>query len=220
VERRDPVLIDRATEETAMPTGYTSALYEGQEQSFAEFAMNCARAFGPLVELRDAPDAQIPERFEPSNYARGSFEEARARYAELFHRSRSEWVEVQNADLAQHNAMVRDARRQARERRSRYQGMLHQVRQWQPPTEEHVALRDFMVEQLERSIDVDCSTTFLDLRKPVQVDRYAEQATERAWQHCLRAEKAWHEEQRRAEQRTEWVRSLRRSLPASEEVRS
>src|SRR5688572_14375055 len=51
-----------------MPTGYTSTLME-KGQSFPEFTMLCARAFGALIEMRDESlDATIPEKFEPSDY--------------------------------------------------------------------------------------------------------------------------------------------------------
>lgn len=39
-----------------MPTGYTSKLYEGEEQTFEEFLLTCARAFSH-IELRDNPPA-------------------------------------------------------------------------------------------------------------------------------------------------------------------
>lgn len=48
-----------------MPTGYTADVQSGKVTDFAEYAMNCARAFGALVLMRDDPsDADIPERFE------------------------------------------------------------------------------------------------------------------------------------------------------------
>ena len=51
-----------------MPTGYTATLME-KGQTFQEFIMGCARAFGALIEMRDSPnDAPIPDKFEPSDY--------------------------------------------------------------------------------------------------------------------------------------------------------
>ena len=34
-----------------MPTGYTAALYEGKNQTFKEFATQCARAFGACIDM-------------------------------------------------------------------------------------------------------------------------------------------------------------------------
>lgn len=51
-----------------MPTGYTADIKDGI--TFKTFVMNCARAFGACVELRDEPGGgeKIPESFQPSNY--------------------------------------------------------------------------------------------------------------------------------------------------------
>ena len=34
--------------------------------------------------------------------------------------------------------------------------MLEKIKKWQPPTSEHVNLRDFMIRQVQESIDSDC----------------------------------------------------------------
>ena len=50
-----------------MPTGYTAEVQKGI--SFDKYALNCARAFGALVSMRDEPsDKEIPEKLEPSDY--------------------------------------------------------------------------------------------------------------------------------------------------------
>lgn len=60
-----------------MPTGYTADLYDGKDVSFEGFALNCARAFGALVSLRDEPDAEIPDEFKVDEYYVKKFEEAK-----------------------------------------------------------------------------------------------------------------------------------------------
>ncbi len=59
-----------------MPTGYTAAVQNGTVTRFADFAMNCARAFGALVELRDEMDAPIPDTFKPSTHHSESLKKA------------------------------------------------------------------------------------------------------------------------------------------------
>ena len=61
-----------------MPTGYTAKIADGQ--TFEEFILSCARAFGALVEMRDEPaDAPIPEEFKPSAYHTTQIGVARAK---------------------------------------------------------------------------------------------------------------------------------------------
>jgi hypothetical protein len=63
-----------------MPTGYTAAVADGTITEFPDFAMQCARAFGTLVLMRDEPqDAAIPEKFEPAGRDKGAM---------LFHESK------------------------------------------------------------------------------------------------------------------------------------
>jgi len=66
-----------------MPTGYTATLME-KNQTFPEFIMGCARAFGALIMMRDDPnDATIPDKFEPSDYHAKGIIKAREKLAKL-----------------------------------------------------------------------------------------------------------------------------------------
>ena len=65
-----------------MPTGYTADVMDGKVTDFKLFAMQCARAFGALVIMRDEPlNAEIPDEFSPSNYHFQELEQARERLA-------------------------------------------------------------------------------------------------------------------------------------------
>lgn len=49
-----------------MPTGYTAAVCDGKITEFPAFALQCARAFGALITMRDdAMNAPIPEEIKP-----------------------------------------------------------------------------------------------------------------------------------------------------------
>jgi hypothetical protein len=197
-----------------MPTGYTAALYEGKDQTFADFTMNCARAFGALVELRDEPNARIPEAFEPAEYGKRRAAESRAKLREFEDRSSEEWAEAQRREVAEHNAYVSDRIASTSQMRARYEGMLADVRGWRPHTEEHVGLRDFMLQQLEESIRFDCGTSHLKRQQEKPVEEYAEAALRRARDDVQRDEQSWQEEQDRAAGRTAWVQALRASVAA------
>ena len=195
-----------------MPTGYTHTLYEGGQQTFPEFALNCARNFGALIELRDSPEAEIPERFEPSSYHREKLEESE--------NNLRRWQEMSDdkvaADLRQTQEAAFAARkkiiRTAEERQVRYEEMLDEVETWTPPTSEHQGLKDFMTQQLTESIRYDCSTTYLPEPPPDDVEGWRQDRLDHA-----RKEVAYHAEQyqrecERAEERTSWVQALMESL--------
>lgn len=198
-----------------MPSGYTETLYKGEDQTFEQFAMQCARAFGALIELRDEPHAEIPEKFEASQYERKWLDKAIALVFELRERSDDEWAAAQDAEIEEHNEHVRKAIALAGERRVRYELMLARVRSWRPPTEEHKGLQEFMVKQLEESIAFDCSTRYLEEQSRLPVTEYALRKQDEATRELDRAEQAWDEANERAAGRTAWVQALRNSLGGS-----
>lgn len=60
-----------------MPTGYTVEVTDGTVTELRPFIMKLARGMGALVTMRDHPmDAEIPEKFEPSDYHKVKLAEA------------------------------------------------------------------------------------------------------------------------------------------------
>ena len=195
-----------------MPTGYTSDLYDGKPQTFAEFVMQCAREMGAMITMRDESLSKpIPERFEPSSYHERELERAQARLEEVTAMS----PEEANSEAAQdfHDALAgwEEGNADRKARQDRYEAMLAQVEAWVPPTTDHDGLKKFMRAQLEESIRFDCG---YQRDAPVE-----ESGSEWREHHIAQAKKdiAYHaaeqlKERRRAEERTEWVRYLRESL--------
>jgi hypothetical protein len=62
-------------------TGYVHHMVE-KNQTFPQFAMSCARAFGALIEMRDeGMDAKIPDEIKPEPYHKKAAAEARKELA-------------------------------------------------------------------------------------------------------------------------------------------
>lgn len=196
-----------------MPTVYTAEIADGI--GFERFVMCCARAMGALIQMRDAPiDAQIPDRFEPSDYHMSKLEEANSELARLIAMSDEDAdAEAQEAFLTDSEANAK-AIAQSREMHGKYESMMAQVQAWVPPTPEHEGFKRFMTEQLTQSIRFDCNEDYYQGRQP-------KQKTGKQW----RAEKIadaqesvdYHtrehaEEVRRTALRNEWIDALRKSL--------
>ena len=133
-----------------MPTGYTSALYDGPVD-FKKFALRCATAFFHDMH-------ELPEEISPPTF-----------YLEKIEELRAELVEVQSWDEAAADRQAHQTHREAyqqwlddeekvRMRSLRYRLMLAQVSDWQPPTPEHEPLKQLMVDQLQQSLDFDCGS--------------------------------------------------------------
>lgn len=203
-----------------MPTGYTAPIEEDPDYQFEQYVWRCARAFGALVLMRDDPmGASVPERFEPSPFYRDKLKEATARLSELLGTTLEQAAVLSAAEHESECAWRRKERERTMERIARYSAMRESVKAWQPPSKDHVELKLFMLQQLS------VGAKFLNpdseyLRDPEQqtpeawladaiagarrnVERYAEEAAK---------------EDARTEERNNWVRLLRESVPQPEKV--
>lgn len=204
-----------------MPTGYTAAIKDGI--SFEEYAWGCARAFGALVMMRDEPgDAQIPERFEPSDYSTKALAEAEARLtrAKLLTPEQAE-IEAKaafDAETLRHVQVLADRL----ELRNKYNAMLTRVAQWQPPTDEHVKFKGFMVSQIRESIGFDCDEKYYRDHPPVRLSgkEWLEAEIAEAAREIAYHSKSYGEEVERTEKRNNWISALRRSLSTPSAERS
>lgn len=196
-----------------MPTGYTAKLME-KGQSFPEFVMTCARSFGALITMRDDPmDAEIPEKFEPSPYYKNALADAHAEFARL--RDMSPEEQLAYGEKAKADTIAKEIEWLARdtEENVRLQMMEARVKEWEPPTPEHVELKNFMLQQLDISKrDTGYIKRYLaeaQAKEPMQYYRDALAKAERSIKYHT---EEMAKEQERMEGRTEWVRQLRESL--------
>ena len=193
-----------------MPTGYTAAIADGI--SFEKFVWRCARNMGALIMMRDEPyDAPVRE-FEPSDYNAKELAAARARLESLKGMT-IEDAEVQ-ADLSLSAALESSTSYSEgkTELEAKYWAMLSKVRQWEPPSEDHRGLRDFMISQIEDSIRYDCGDTF-EPPKKLTGEEWLAQEIASAIRDIKYHSKANQEELDRTEARNRWVRQLRESVP-------
>lgn len=139
-----------------MPTGYTADVANGKISDFPTFAMQCARAFGALVTMRDEPlSAPVPV-FEPSDFHIEALLAAQARLDHLNAMSSDEIVSARNAEEAERQKRDDERETNRAQQEDRYRSMLAAVDAWEPPTKDHVDMRAFMRSQLIESINSDC----------------------------------------------------------------
>lgn len=196
-----------------MPTGYTSDLCDG-EQSFEQFVWQCTRAMGVCVMMRDEPLGHLPPlRFEgEASHERERLTEAQSEQA------RYDRMTIEQADREakyEHDKAVRNYHRsyaEHRELRHRLDKMRKRVADWTPPTADHVGLKDFMLEQLDLTIDFD--GRFLS-NHPEEKDgrRWLRERRKWAREEVDRCEKCLYEELDRSDKRNAWLAALNASVP-------
>ena len=197
-----------------MPTGYTAAVLEGI--TFNEFAMRCVRAMGVAVTMRDEPSSTpIPERFEPSPFYAEKTAKARAELERLQGLSPEQAEQEADKDFSRLTEARNKFIRECDESRVKYTAMLESVRAWAPPTPDHEGFKEFMLKQLDTSIDHDCDTSFYD--EPARQTGSEWLASQIAMQRGLveRCGRMAQEEVERVTGRNEWLRQLRESLVAT-----
>ncbi len=196
-----------------MPTGYTHKVASGEITKFDEFVWDCARAFGAMITLRDTPmDGKQPEEFVADPYYGQKLADAKRRYDELRDMTAAE-IEAAR-DKAQQE-VIDAAERMAekdRETRERYETMLSKVEAWEPPTSEHVALRDFMLSQLKQSIDFDCHERPTVVKKLPPAMEWWEQELDKINGEIQRYRREVERENALVEGRNRWVKQLAGSL--------
>lgn len=197
-----------------MPTGYTAAIKDGI--SFKEYAMSCARAFGALVMMRDEPaNAPIPDEFKPTDYHIKALEKAQSELKRIqsltdddcqreMEKERKEKIEHAEKGISETNVL-----------RQKYNTMLLQAKAYIPPAPDHEGFKKFMVEQIEQSIDFDCSTDYYrnEVKKfPKDIGAWRGQKIDKAMWDINYHTKENTEEIHRTNSRNLWIKQLRESL--------
>jgi len=203
-----------------MPTGYTAKLHDGKPQTFREFGLDCARAFGACLHMRDDDDRAGELRLrEVGDYYPKRIKEIEAEIVrlgslaplsiELEHTSHLKTL----ADEAAKSRALSDTRR------ARYDSMLAEVKAWIPPTPDHVEIKKFMAEQIESSIKFDCDTgaNYHDNRvkgTPRSAYLWHKERLAAEYQALENASKNLADEERRVAEANRWVLALIEALPA------
>lgn len=199
--------------EYIMATGYTMEIAEGKKVTGEEFIIKCARAFGACISMRDdSLNKPIPPYFEADKYYSNRLETLNKELDLLRSLSLEEVqnkIEKENERISKSNLATIENKKKLMER---YLKTLSEVTKWQPPTEEHVKLKEFAIEQLENSIESDCKMHYMEELITVSPKEYI--ANEIKW--CLTdieyATKRQKEESDSLAKRNKWIEDLRNSF--------
>lgn len=195
-----------------MPTGLTAGVAKGNVTSLRGFALICARQFGACIMQRDSDADEPPKLREESPYYAESLAQAEARAAELATITLWEAEKAAQVEYESRCESHKQIETERTEARNRYNAVLSQVVAWQPPSPDHQALKDLMVQQLTEARRFDC-----DFSDPYPIRRSAEkylaEERERARKECDRSAQGLGEERERVAKANAWITALYESLP-------
>ena len=196
-----------------MPTGYTLGIAEGEITTLQQFALKCARAFGPLMSMRDAPhDAEVPKILESSRYELENLQKAKAHLASILAMSEAEIEQKIDAEIADERRCREAAIAKDLQARTNYERLISQVKAWQVPGELD-GLRQFMLEQLEQDYKYDFAVNLTPEDAPrLSIEEWRKINLESAENNVKRAQREWDEEVALTARRNDWLAKLFESL--------
>lgn len=197
-----------------MPTGYTAKLCN-EDQSFTEFALTCARAFGACIMQRD--DMYEPPKLrEKDTYLVDALAQAKKALAKMkkmsAERREAFGRRTINEDIQRCNEQIEEHRVTA----NRIKKMIAEVERWQPPSSDHTSLKSFMLEQLRTTLDHDGDASYYEKEKSrllamEPIDMYNDHLKRAEWNVQYHAERLVKEEVR-VDDANDWIIQLYDSL--------
>lgn len=174
--------------------------------------MECARAFGALVTLRDSPEQEIPEELPRETYHEKAYAESAAEFTRLSNLTPEERASLGISLKA--DAVANAEKNLAEERTDleKISMVLEQAKAWDAPPN-HTKLKEFMIEQLTTSMpNVAYYEDLLTQCQNTTPDQFFEKHVgEAEWSVNYHANGQKEDDLRRDDRNT-WIRELRESL--------
>lgn len=147
-----------------MPTGYTAGILDGEIKTFQEFAKLCARAFGATIHMRDDSMNEEFKPRTPSEYHINALAEARKAISSANLISNQELIADEESKLLKEKEHTLTSIEKIKENYTRLVAFLNGAEAWEPPTQDHTGVKEFMIQQIKETIRFDGSTKYHDER--------------------------------------------------------
>ena len=148
-----------------MPTGLTSKIYDGTDMSLRSFALYCAAHTGYGYRATEGGNSALPTDKAPVVKPNDWYKELVEKYEKEL-ATCLEWKEnpvkankeyyEEYKRRTQINEHTDEESKKRKELKKRYESMIATVDLWDPG-EDYAELKAFMIEQLRKSIEYDCS---------------------------------------------------------------
>jgi len=194
-----------------MPNGYTHNISKGI--TFKEFALDCSRAFGALIHMRDMPhDAEIPDEIKPNiEYYDKNIDDSKKELDKISKMSIDEKKKIFNTYLRKVKKENEKRVEETNSLKEKYVNILEKVKSWMPPTKDHIGLKDFMIKQITSSIDFDCDRIYQETVFE-SCEEYFEEKVNSCKHNIEFYTKGKEKEIDGCKKRTEWIQALKKSL--------
>lgn len=195
-----------------MASGHTYKIAQGM--TFKEFALECARSF--LVECKEEGGSYlIPDEIPVPTYHLDSIRDVEDKLKLVNSMALPEATEKARLEYEKDKLENQRNIQERKDLEKKYRDMLAKVQKWTPPSEEHINIKKFMIEQIEQSIKWDCSTDYYYTQKNVKQltgEAYIQKEREVALDKLEYHQKKYTKDVEMTNQRNRWVKLLKESL--------
>lgn len=199
-----------------MPTGYTYSVQNGEVTELKNFILTCAKEFGAFIHMRDyglSPDIKYREVGE---YYLRRLENTKREFEEFKLLSDEEIQKQLDESYERRIKEQKEGLKRFDEQKQRYLDMIDKVKEWIPPTEDHIKLKEFALEQLNSSLEFDCSDSSRNyyLQEPFKdtVEEYRVYKIKSYLKDLEYYSKSYRDELESVEKANKWIRDLIESL--------
>jgi hypothetical protein len=199
-----------------MPTSYTADIEN--DISFEDYALGCARAFGATMHQRDDNMKDKPKlRGVESSYHIDALSAAKKAVSELEAMAGvNDRTKYGKKVIEEEIAYSQESFNKKIILKNKYENMRSKVYNWFPPTLDHENLKNFMINQINESIDFDCNINYdmeslTELSRANPLDKYNE-ALLRAYKMVEYHETELYNESERTANANKWIAALYDSL--------
>ena len=200
-----------------MPTGYTEIINDKPDLTLKEFVLRCATAFGYCIHQRD--DAiRVVRKAEVDSYYIERRDTAQKQLEEFLSIPKDKMIKKLEKEIKKINAdektRLKTRGNEMRQMKRNYDTMLKKVKKWNPPTIEHVNLKNFMIQQIEMSISYDIhdySSLYSDIITE-SPEEYYETRLRELNDEYQRVKSKYEAELRKVEESNRWIDQLHKSL--------
>lgn len=204
-----------------MPTGYTHYVINGDVDNLKDFAKLCMRAFGATIHMREESLDVDYEPPTPSDYHEKALKGKREELIKIKEQSDESIIQEIRDNWIDREVYLNEQVEETKKTAEKLKTLIEEVTNWTPPSDDHIELKNFMLQQLNDTLKQDGSTSYYEQelnhlnvqkKEPINPTESRENRIRDIEKDIVYHEEKQQEENDRCNERIEWVETLLNSF--------
>lgn len=204
-------------------TGYTAQIENGNITTGKDFFKALYKGFRYCYGYEGKPlSVPTPTQFEPDPYYKQKYDKAvevRNKWKQMtFDEAKQKIIEKYNTEITQAKKSLENYKLED----EKYKKVRNEIVKWNPPTDEHKALKNFALEQIDLSMNTYIYNYLeRDLNKELDISdnavwKYINDMNASCEKNVGEAYEQWQEELKRTDEKNTWMQQFLESLDSLE----